>query len=191
VPLSGVRVVHAIPGRVRLKIGEVRDNPALAWDVEEQLSRIPGVKRVEANPVTGSVLVLFDEPQATPADSLEHLSSIWPAELGSLDPAALGHEHANGHVNGTNGASAGIGPLDRRIVGMFGSLNARVSDATHGTDLKVLFPLALFALGVRGLFTDKLPFPAWYDFFWFALSTFIMLNGSAIDDAAGATAVAL
>jgi heavy-metal-associated domain-containing protein len=173
---KGVRVAHAIPGRIRLKIEQIRNDPARAWDVEEQLSRLPGVSDVEANPVTGSVIVRFEDPPGSATDSLAVLSSTWPAALGALDLAAL----ENGHANGSNGATPAA-PLDRRIVEVFGSLNAGVADATRGTDLKVIVPMALFVLGVRGLFSEKLPFPAWYDFFWFALSTFIMLNRSVID----------
>jgi len=186
--LPGVRVVHAIPGRIRLKLRQIRGNAELAWEVEEQLSRIPGVANVEANAVTGSVLVVFAEHHATPALSLEHLATRWPSTLGTLDVAALEHER----LHGSNGSSSHPHPaLDRRIVSIFGSLNAGVSQATSGGDLKVLVPLALFFLGVRGLFSEKMPFPAWYDFFWFALSTFVMLNRAAIEAPAEAVPASL
>ncbi len=180
--LKGVRVAHAVPGRIRLKIDQIKGDPALAWDIEEQLSRIAGVSDVEANPTTGSVVVRFADAPPTATDSLLELSSTWPAALGTLDLRALENGHAKG-ANGTNGSTPPT-PLDRRIVELFGSLNAGVAEATSGADLKVLVPLGLFFLGVRGLFTEKLPFPAWYDFFWFALSTFIMLNRSAIETSA-------
>lgn len=174
--LTGVRIVHAIPGRIRLKIRQIQDHPQLAWEVEEQLSRIPGVSDVEANPVTGSVLVLFEDRQPTPADSLRFLSSSWPTEaLGPLEMSTS----ENGHTNGSNGDR--LAAMDRRIVDLFRSFNSGVGEATSGIDLKLLVPLTLFFLGVRGLFTEKMPFPAWYDFFWFALSTFVMLNRSAIE----------
>jgi isoamylase len=39
------------------------------------------------------------------------------------------------------------------------------------------WPLTLFVLGVRGLLVAKtVPFPAWYDLWWFAFGTFFMLN---------------
>jgi hypothetical protein len=44
-------------------------------------------------------------------------------------------------------------------------------------DLKVLVPLLLFGLGIRSLIkSEKLPAPTWYDFLWFALGTYFMLN---------------
>ena len=44
-------------------------------------------------------------------------------------------------------------------------------------DLKILLPLTLFLLGVRGvLVSEQLALPTWYDLLWFSLGTFIMLN---------------
>lgn len=179
--LTGVRVVHAIPGRIRLKIAQVRDNPPLAAAVEEHLGRLPGVVRVEANAVTGSVLVLFQDGMATTDDSLGLLSARWPAELGTFELAAVNGSNG-GSGNGHNGTSA----VDQRIVEFFGSLNQGVEQVTSGVDLRLLVPLGLFFLGVRSLlFTEKLPGPNWYDFFWFSLSTFFMLNGSVSKAATG------
>jgi hypothetical protein len=175
--LSGVRVIHAIPGRIRLKIAKVRDNPALALEVEEHLARIPGVERVEANPATGSVLVVFADRPETSEDSIRMLSDTWPATLTPLDLGTFDPGHANGT---TNGNGHGGPAVDRRIVELLGSVNAGVGRVTQGVDLKLLLPLGLFVLGLRSvLFSDKLASPAWYDFFWFALGTFMMLNPTA------------
>jgi hypothetical protein len=52
-----------------------------------------------------------------------------------------------------------------------------VGKVTGGIDLKLLLPLTLFVLGVRGLLVaQKVPFPAWYDLLWFAFGTYFMLN---------------
>jgi magnesium-transporting ATPase (P-type) len=62
VPEAAMRVVHALPGRLRVHLA--------TWSgrgqrlLEKQLRSLPGVRRVEANPVTGNVLVGFD-PTAT------------------------------------------------------------------------------------------------------------------------------
>ena len=178
--LSGVRVVHAIPGRIRLKIPQVRGNSALAAAVEARLSGLAGVRRVEANPVTGSVLVLFETTGTTAADSLATLSETWPSELGVLEL------HAGAVTNGSGNGKSVTPGVDRRLVEFFGSVNTGVSDVTSGFDLKLLVPLALFFLGVRSLLvTEKLLTPTWYDLFWFGLSTFVMLNRSAIEGAGG------
>ena len=175
---AGVRVVHAIPGRIRLKIPMISQDPRLASDIEERLSRIDGVRRVETSPVTGSVLVFFEGGAATSAGCLRALSDGLPALFSSLDWKEL----QAGLASGGNGAHT-MSALDRRIMEFFSSLNSSVSNLTSGIDLRVLVPLALFFLGMRALlFSGNVPFPSWYDYFWFALSTFIMLNGATIEE---------
>ncbi|TMA40804.1 MAG: hypothetical protein E6J83_13420 [Deltaproteobacteria bacterium] len=53
---ADLRTVHAIPGRIRVKVGALKDNAALARELEERLAAEPGVRRAEANPTTGSLL---------------------------------------------------------------------------------------------------------------------------------------
>jgi hypothetical protein len=58
--LPGVQIVHAIPGRLRLKFHKLKGNTPLAQEVERRLSVIVWVERVVVNPLTGSVLLLYD-----------------------------------------------------------------------------------------------------------------------------------
>jgi copper chaperone CopZ len=60
--------VHQIPGRVRIRIPQIRTNPSLAAEIESMLSLV-GVKKVEVNPMTGSVTVSYN-PQLLDADHL-------------------------------------------------------------------------------------------------------------------------
>lgn len=55
--------MHLTPGRLRLRLLERRGDEAFARQVEQALAPLPGVTQVRANPVTGSVLVLFDPQQ--------------------------------------------------------------------------------------------------------------------------------
>jgi hypothetical protein len=59
-----------------------------------------------------------------------------------------------------------------------GSVNARVTQATgEWGELRTLVPLTLAFLGLRSLLlTEQLPFPTWYDYLWFAFSTYMMLH---------------
>ena len=83
-------IVHAIDGRLRLKVTKIRRNIAAAHMLEESLRSIDGVKKVKVTPLTGSVLIEYDE---------------W--QIGSYELAALlGVEHrhhvtrsVNGHPN--------------------------------------------------------------------------------------------
>ncbi len=52
--------LHALDGRLRIKVAEVKGSPAKALEIESQLQRCDGINRVTANPTTGNVLVLYD-----------------------------------------------------------------------------------------------------------------------------------
>ncbi len=52
--------VHALEGRLRIKIPEVKGAPLKAREIERHLASCAGVEEVSANPITGSVLVLYN-----------------------------------------------------------------------------------------------------------------------------------
>ena len=78
-----IQVVHAIPGRIRLKVARVRTNPALAQEIQVRLAAVRGISRVEVNPITASVLVIYEAREGIAPDSLaaltESLSTIFPS----------------------------------------------------------------------------------------------------------------
>src|ERR671925_565862 len=51
---------HALNGRLRIKVAELKGLPTKALEVEGQLRKIEGINHVRANPTTGNVLVLYD-----------------------------------------------------------------------------------------------------------------------------------
>lgn len=52
--------VHALEGRLRIKIPEVKGAPLQAREVERHLLLSPGADEVSANPITGNVLILYN-----------------------------------------------------------------------------------------------------------------------------------
>ncbi len=56
-----VETVHLLKGRVRFRVPKLEASKDTAVFVEENLAKLPGVRRVESNPLNGSVLVFFDE----------------------------------------------------------------------------------------------------------------------------------
>jgi len=60
---------HHIPGRLRVRIPQVKRNEAAAQAVQRRLTGLPGVTSARANVVTGSVTVTYD-PQAISGDDL-------------------------------------------------------------------------------------------------------------------------
>ncbi len=57
--LERLEVLSSIPGRVRFHLPDRKGAEAFQT-LEAQLSSVNGVKRVQANPLTGNVLVCFD-----------------------------------------------------------------------------------------------------------------------------------
>ena len=54
--------VHALNGRLRIKLSELKGNPMRAQEIETHFTLMTGMQQVSANPVTGSVLFIY-EPQ--------------------------------------------------------------------------------------------------------------------------------
>jgi hypothetical protein len=184
--IKGIRVVHAMPGRVRLKVDKVKGNAAFAQKAQDKLGQMPGIKRVEAQPVTGSVLVYYDAAALLADGALAALtdgfSELFP-ELGA-DVLSLGLDSLIGHL-AAGGAPEGAAGRPRAVTSLIGSLaalNDRVAQATGGLDLKFLIPMTLLFLGARSLWTSKkAPVPAWYDFLWFGFSSFVLMNLRGVD----------
>ncbi len=176
--ITEVSVIHAIPGRLRLKIASLKNNPTLAQELETRLAVLAGMQEVLANTVTGSLLVVFAEKSADWAT----LANTLAKPLAALFPPVKPKDLSGALAAGVAACRAGR-PASEGIAESFSRLNSMITGATGGVfDLRVLLPLGLFYLGLRSLWTsEKLTLPAWYDYFWFALSTFIMLNRWLVD----------
>jgi hypothetical protein len=167
--LKGITVAHALPGRVRLKIPEVKDNPELARQAQEKLGRVPGIQRVEANPSTGSLMILYDVAMLASVETLGPLGEIF----GELFPEVALEELAAGLQELMEAGDAA-----HTTGGLLDGFTTLVNPGpSRNFNLNLLLPLTLLFLGGRSLFTSKeTHFPAWYDYLWFGFSTFVMLN---------------
>ena len=65
--------IHIIEGRMRIKIPEVKRDPAHSALVVRSIQQLQGVTQVHANPTTGSVLVLFDSTMIRPDHIIQAL----------------------------------------------------------------------------------------------------------------------
>jgi Ca2+-transporting ATPase len=65
--------LHALDGRIRIKLAGVKGSPATASLVERHLGRCDGVVDVKANPVTGNVLIIYDPARVKQATLMEEL----------------------------------------------------------------------------------------------------------------------
>lgn len=80
---------HATPGRLRVRVVNLKDRVASARSLEVLLMSQPGIKHVRANPITSNVLVSFDQDTMSHEDVLQSL-----ADLGHLP--VLSEEQAIG-----------------------------------------------------------------------------------------------
>lgn len=168
--IQGIEIVHALPGRVRLKVARLKGDPALAGEAQIQLKGVPGINEIEANAITGSILIHYDKEQLMSPEPLAALSGTLSALLPEVDTAHLPAAWLTAVTDG-GGVESSRGP------GLLANITGQAGQLTQGMSVNFLIPLTLLFLGIRSLWlSEKLAHPAWFDYFWFAFSTMIMLN---------------
>jgi len=65
--------LHALDGRLRIKITAVKGSSQKAQELEQQFQAREGITQVTANPVTGNVLILYDSQQIKQEEILDLL----------------------------------------------------------------------------------------------------------------------
>lgn len=151
-----LEVAHAIPGRVRFHCPSLKETdvevPADApvARLESDLPRLPGVSTVRANPVSGSIVVVYD-----PSRIDAHTVQVGVLKLLGLEAAA---DHP---------APAALTRETREILD---SLNNAVLDVSRGAmDMDFLVPTLLMTLAVLPG-KARLGAPAAFTLFWWAFS---------------------
>jgi len=71
--LKGLRVRHSVPGRMRVRVEDIRYNGNRAAALKDWLARQPDVTDSETRPVTGSVILFYDADKASPSGLLKLL----------------------------------------------------------------------------------------------------------------------
>ena len=79
--VGGIRIVHSLPGRVRVAIGGVRQYPELAAKFagifRDSVLKRPGVTDAELCLLTGNLLVRYDPDKTCEAEITAWLDSSW------------------------------------------------------------------------------------------------------------------
>jgi hypothetical protein len=143
--LPNVYVVHAIPGRIRLRVPERRGDKAFFADMTARLNALPSVVSAAANPVTGSVLIQF-------TGTLEHLMT----EAADLLAQTRLHQ-----------SPPPVRPVMDRVKEEFNGLDSYLRRLTGGdTDAKSAVFLGLVGLSaiqlLRGNFLAPAATMLWY-----------------------------
>jgi hypothetical protein len=169
----GARVVHHIPGRLRVRLPRASRRPDILRDLHGFISGLGGVREVEINSITGSILVHY-EPES--AEEVERLlargaSTGWkaPPELTDVDELADRIEREAEFL-------AAHSEVALHIIKGVKALNAAVREASGNTvDLKVLLPagLAVWAFFKHGVEAST---PMWVTLAIFAINSFLSLH---------------
>jgi hypothetical protein len=80
-----VKIVHFLPGRVRLKVAAIKGNPGLAERLRAAFAQVPGVHDIEYNTLTGSVLIRYDSARLREQDAATRLRTALQEYLPGLD----------------------------------------------------------------------------------------------------------
>lgn len=159
------RVVHAMPGRVRLRFRADVDVGIVAQRMREALAELVGGLAVEPRPASRSVLIRYDHRQAELRRLLDEClpaGAVEPVETGAREP----------------GAVAGETSVGRSVVGSVSAINAGIGRITGGfLDLRDVFPLTLLAFGLRRVAQGNLQPMPWYNLLYYGYSTFAALHG--------------
>jgi hypothetical protein len=116
-----LRIVHSIPGRIRLKARKLHGRRQFAEDVSRKLSAVHGLHRVEANPTTGSLTMHYHRSALDSAAFFSELAAALGLIAEGIDPESV---EALFDVIGTSPAEL-ITSLDKQHVllslAMFGA----------------------------------------------------------------------
>jgi hypothetical protein len=148
--LPSARICHSTARRLRVKIRSKKGDRAYFSRIREQLSGKPGVERLEANPVTGSVLLVHGLDQREIAQYAEG-SGLFRIEGGPRTK-----------------------PLSRQVMKSFGDMDGKVKAFTGGEmDLSEVTFLTLLGMGLYEIGRGNMMAPAWYTAFWYAFNIFL------------------
>ena len=153
-----IRTLHLLPGRVRFQVPLMVGKEEELKSATTQIAKIKGVKWIDSNKITGSVLIYFEE-NIIQADFL--FAAL--VRLLGLDDELQ---------------KAPASYLNTEIRSVFESLNQAVYSKTNGIiDLYTTIPLLLAALGVSQIIKSKTNiFPTGLTLIWWAYNSLIAKN---------------
>jgi hypothetical protein len=144
------RLCHSSAGRLRLRVDAHKRDDRFFAEAKRQIETWPGVRRVEVNPLTGSVLILFEESAAAPGE----------IERRARESGLFAVESSAAERKRMPPAEAAVERVRR--------LDERLREWTGGAgDLRSVVFLSLIAAGAFQLMRGKVAAPA-VTLFWYA-----------------------
>jgi hypothetical protein len=171
-----VHVAHQIPGRVRLKVPSIRENPALIEQIQQTFSVIPGIEEVTVNPSTCSVVLYYDTDYHDEFHGrLEHHTG------GHYTPPPNEIEALAGKIEQEAEYLAEHSHAAKVVVDFFNGVDRQIKLATSNVvDLKIVLAtgIAVFTIFEVGVNAAT---PVWVTLAIFILNHMIQANAANAD----------
>lgn len=143
-------ISHATPGRLRIKVASRKGDDAYFSALRARFINFQGVRQVEANALTGSLLVIHD------------------TDLKSV--GAFAEQHSLFKLNKSAGAPA----FSTNVARAFGDFDRRIKRLTSNElDVGGVAFMTLLVLGIYEIGRGNFAAPAWYTAFWYSLNIFL------------------
>jgi hypothetical protein len=166
---------------MRLRVPAAKGNRDALEQIAAAITSLEGVKSVECNAVTGSVLVCYAH------EAYRDLGALWATWDRSGIPISLSPDGDQRSVSKVKRRRRPTEPsaAARSITEFFGEMDGLIRDATDNElDLRVILPVAAVALGLLALGRARAT-PLWLTLMIFAFHSFLTLHDVVESGASG------
>jgi hypothetical protein len=168
-----LEIAHQTKGRVRLKVAAGKNDPDLLKEIAETFSAIPGMERITVSPVTGSIILTYDEDNQKAFN--DRLMRNLMAQGGA---PMIGSEFAELAKKIENQAEflAERSQTARVVVDFFKKLDQEIKIASNNVvDLKIVLAIGVIALTIFEVGANAAT-PIWLTLSIFTFNHFIELR---------------
>jgi hypothetical protein len=166
-----LKVEHQIRGRIRLKIPAGKRNPELLAQIKETFAVIPGIEHITVNPMTGSLVLHYDEDRhdAFHGDLAQHLPPAHRPPANEFDEMARKFEEEAEFL-------AEHSQTARAVVDFFKEVDNQIKLSTGNlVDLKIVMAAGIIGITILGVGPNAAT-PVWVTLVVFSLNHFIEMH---------------
>jgi hypothetical protein len=175
---SLVRVAHSVEGRIRLKVKHGKGNPELLNAFADKFRGLPGIQRVKTNPVTGTVVLIYDRDRHR--EFLDHVErSAGEAEARPAPPKTELDRLADA-IQSEAEYLAENSRTARAVVDFFKTVDREIKAASNNTvDLKIALAGGMVAAMFMEIGATSAT-PVWVTLLLFGANNYIELQAQAL-----------
>jgi hypothetical protein len=168
-----LEIAHQTTGRVRLKVAAGKNDPDLLKEIADTFSAIPGMERITVSPVTGSIILNYDEDnQRAFNDRLMHNL----VAHGGAPMIGSEFEELAKKIENQAEFLAERSQTARAVVDFFKRLDREIKISTNNVvDLKIVLAIGVIALTIFEVGANTAT-PIWLTLSIFTFNHFIELR---------------